>query len=167
MMFPLLHDSGEKINEGGLYRDGPDDGFSSSYPFVSRPRPAPFRHSGASRNPGDPFPLGPGFAGATGGGAGAMWGTTAEAGSPPLDSRLRGNDDQVGRQVGDSPMNVVLRKDDRVRRRMKRRRGGGVVNEGQRGRRGTRAVFLGAGLRGGRAVPPGGGVRAEQKYVEE
>ena len=40
-------------------------------------------------------------------------------------------------------MNVVLRKDGRVRRRMKRSRGGGVVDEGQRGRRGTWAVLLG------------------------
>ena len=70
-------------------------------PFVI---PAPFRHSGESRNPEDTFPLDPGFRRGDEGGRrgdvrarrGDEGGAPAEAGIPPQNSRLRGNDDRVG-----------------------------------------------------------------------
>ena len=85
------------VCEKGNYIQGdPEDGFSSSYPFVPPPPSGPlrhsgsFRHSGESRNPEDTFPLGPDFRRGDEGGA------SAEAGIHPLNSRFHGNDDRVG-----------------------------------------------------------------------
>ena len=74
--------------KGNYIQGDPEDGFSSSYPFVPPPPSGPLRHSGASRNPEDTFPLGPGFRRGDEGGA--------EAGIHLLDSRFYGNNDRVG-----------------------------------------------------------------------
>ena len=47
--------------DGNYGQSDPEDGFSSSDPFVPPPLSISLRHSGASRNPEDTFPLGPGF----------------------------------------------------------------------------------------------------------
>ena len=53
--------------DGNYTQSDPEDGCSSSYPFIPPPPSGPLRHSGpgrhsgASRNPEDTFPLDPGF----------------------------------------------------------------------------------------------------------
>ena len=46
---------------GNYVQSDPEDGFSSSSPFVPPVPSGPLRHSGESRNPEDTFPLDPGF----------------------------------------------------------------------------------------------------------
>ena len=58
---PLTNSIRRKLNElsdekGNYIQGDPEDGFSPSYPFVPPPPSGPLRHSGASRNPEDPFP---------------------------------------------------------------------------------------------------------------
>ena len=55
------------VCNGNNIQDDPENGFSSSHPFILLPPSGslrhsdPLRHSGESRNPEDTFPLDPGF----------------------------------------------------------------------------------------------------------
>ena len=78
------------VHFGNYIQGDSEESSSSSYPFVPPPPSGPLRHSGASRNPEDTFPLDLDFR------RGDERGRPAEAGLHPLDSRFHGNDDRVG-----------------------------------------------------------------------